>query len=305
MQGSSATARRNPEGEPSRPRPRKLSRRTCLTALAAGGALLLGAPLAFLANGQHQCIERVRIPPDADQPHPTITVAQLSDLHIAGRSDLPALARAVESVNALAPDVIALTGDYVWRKASALSLAIPLLAQLQAPLGVYAVLGNHDLWTDRDTVTSSLQEAGVQVLVNEGLPLAQGGASLYLAGLDDGMAGQPDLDRALARHDGRTPVVLLFHEPDLGHEAVSQGRVWLHLAGHSHGGQVRLRGRGALILPPHAHRYDMGLYRVGPGWLYVNRGLGTTSVPVRLNCPPEITRLQLYPPQPKEQPSHG
>jgi hypothetical protein len=281
--------------QPARQPGRRLSRRACLAGLAAGGALLIGAPLALWHAEQRLSVERVTILPAGDPSTPCLTVAQLSDLHVAHRGDARHLARAIEAVNALAPDLIVLTGDYVWREAAAISLATPLLAGLRAPLGVYAVLGNHDLWTDRHTVIAGLEQAGVRVLVNQGLPLAQGGASIYLAGLDDGMAGAPDLERALAGHDGRAPVVLLWHEPDLGHEPVAQGRVWLHLAGHSHGGQVRLPGRGALILPPYAHRYDQGLYSVGPGWIYVNRGLGTTSVPLRLNCPPEITLLRLHP----------
>lgn len=284
------------DGQPPRPPARTFSRRACLAALAAGGALLLGAPLALFHHEQRLTIERVTIPPQAGDAEPRLTVALLSDLHIKGRRDAQALAHTVETVNALAPDLIALAGDYVWRDASSISLATPALAQLQAPLGVYAVLGNHDVWADRETVTAGLQQAGVQVLVNQGLPLPLDQGNVYLAGLDDGMAGAPDLGLALAGHDGRAPVLLLFHEPDLGHEMVAQGKVWLHLAGHSHGGQVRLPGRGALILPPHAHRYDMGLYQVGPGWIYVNRGLGTTLVPLRLNCPPEITLLHLRPP---------
>jgi uncharacterized protein len=275
---------------------RRLTRRACLAALAAGGALLLGAPMLLYHHERRLTVEQVAIPPQAGDAEPGLTVALLSDLHIKGQGDAQALARAVETVNALAPDLIVLAGDYVWRYASSITLATPVLAQLRAPLGVWAVLGNHDLWTDRDTVIAGLQEAGVRVLVNQGQPLTLGGASIYLAGLDDGMVGAPDLEQALAGHDGRAPVVLLFHEPDLGHEMVAQGKVWLHLAGHSHGGQVRLPGRGALILPPYAHRYDMGLYPVGPGWTYVNRGLGTTSVPLRLNCPPEITLLHLHPP---------
>ncbi len=278
-----------------RPGPR-LSRRALLMALAVGGLLAVGAPAAFLYREQRLSVERVTIPPEADPEGPGLTLAQLSDLHVTGRGDTRRVARAVEAVNALAPDVIVLTGDYVWRYAAPISLVTPLLAQLQAPLGVYAVLGNHDVWTDRDMVIAGLQEAGVRVLVNEGVTLGQGEAALYLAGLDDGMAGAPDLARALANHDGQAPVVLLFHEPDLGHEMIAQGQAWLQLAGHSHGGQVRLPGRGALILPPYAQRYDMGLYRVGPGWIYVNRGLGTTAIPLRLNCPSEITLLRVCPP---------
>jgi uncharacterized protein len=275
--------------------PRRFTRRAWLAGAAASGALLVGAPLALLSREQQIRIECVTIPPDADPESPRLDLAQLSDLHVTSEADASRVASAVDAVNAFQPDAVVLTGDYIWRQPEAIALAGPHLARLHARFGVYAVLGNHDVWHNRGMVIRGLEDAGVHVLVNRGLPLARDGAAIYLAGLDDGMAARPDLDRALAAHDGRAPVVSLFHEPDLGHVAVAAGRVWLQLSGHSHGGQVRLPGRGALILPPFAHRYDMGLYGVGPGWIYVNRGLGATSIPIRLNCPPEVTLLHVHP----------
>jgi uncharacterized protein len=272
-----------------------LTRRALMAKLALGAAILTWAPLALVNWYQRIRVEHVTIPPDADQDAPRIRLAQLSDLHVADRSDVRRLSRAVEMTNALQPDAVVLTGDYIWRAAEHMDLVTPHLARLEAPLGVYAVLGNHDLWISRDKVTQGLQEAGARVLNNEGLVLEQGAASIYLAGLDDGWSGQPDLEQALADHDGERPVVLLFHEPDLGHDLVAQGRVWLQLSGHTHGGQVRLPRLGAVILPEFGRQYEQGLYRVGPGWIYVNRGLGTTMAPVRFQAPPEITLLDIYP----------
>lgn len=270
----------------------RVSRRGCLAGMAAGAAALLSCPV-LLHLEQRLRIERVAIPPDADAPWPHLKLAQLSDLHVVRPVGARRVAAAVELVNAWEPDIVVLTGDYVTGSAESIALAAPLLAQLRAPLGVYACLGNHDLWADRLAVTRGLEQAGVRVLVNEGLALERERAAIYLAGLDSGMAGRPDLAAALEDHDGRMFVALLFHEPDLGHDMVAGGRVWLQLAGHSHGGQVRVPGRGALILPPYAQRYDQGLYPVGSGWIYVNRGLGTTFIPLRLNCPPEVTLLDL------------
>ncbi len=275
-----------------------LTRRALIAKFALGAAVLTWAPLALVHWQQHIRVEHVTIPPEANPSSPAIRLAQLSDLHVANSSDVRRLERAVEMTRALQPDAIVLTGDYVWRATGHMDLVTPLLARLEAPLGVYAVLGNHDIWVDRDAVTQGLEEAGVRVLINKGVILEQGDASVYLGGLDDGWVGRPDLDQALADHNGDQPVVLLFHEPDLGHDLVTEGRVWLQLSGHTHGGQVRIPGYGAPILPEYGRQYEQGLYRVGPGWIYVNRGLGTTMVPVRFYAPPEITLLELYPNQP-------
>ena len=277
----------------------RFSRRALLAKLALGTAILAGAPLALFQLQHRIRVENVTIPPDAEPGTPCLRLAQLSDLHVANGSDVRQLDRAVEMTNTLQPDAIVLTGDYIWRAAEHMELATPLLARLKAPLGVFAVLGNHDLWVGRDEVNQGLEEAGIRILTNEGLLLERGHASVYLAGLDDGWSGMPDLDQALADHDGDRPVVLLYHEPDLGHDMVAEGRVWVQLSGHTHGGQVRVPGRGALILPEFGRQYEQGLYPVGPGWIYVNRGLGTTMLPLRFNSSPEITLLDIHPPRPE------
>jgi len=103
----------------------------------------------------------------------------------------------------------------------------------------------------------------------------------------------PDLKTALNEHRGDTPVILLAHEPDLADEFAGDGRVSLQLSGHSHGGQVRVPGLGALVLPYLGQKYDQGLNRVNDMWVYTNRGLGVIPSPVRLNCRPEITEFTL------------
>jgi predicted MPP superfamily phosphohydrolase len=243
-------------------------------------------------------IERVTVgrPEGADDA--PLVIVQLSDLHIDGWRDVRRLAHALTLVSQARPDVIVITGDFVLDHAEALQPAIPLLTSLSAPLGVYAVLGNHDLWSDRHAVTAALRASGITVLDNSGTKLTRGEISIFLAGLDDPWSGTPDLDAALAGNTAGLPVVLLLHEPDLGHDYVESGRAWLLLAGHSHGGQVRIPGRGPLVLPAYARRYTQGLYPVGDGWIYVNRGIGMATIPIRLFCRPEVTVLTIYPPQP-------
>ncbi len=258
--------------------------------------LLGGLLLLFICLQDTPQIERVTIGSPSSPLDVPITIVQLSDLHMQGRRDVLRLKYALELVEREHPDAVVLTGDFVREDATQVNLAAPLLARLSAPLGTYAVLGNHDLWTNRHIVTEALQSARVIVLDNEGVVLSNGSAALYLAGLDDAWSGTADLPAATRDNVTGLPVVMLVHEPDLGATFVQAGSAWLQLSGHSHGGQVRLPGRGALILPDYARRYDQGLYSIGEGWLYVNRGLGTTTVPIRLGCRPEVTVLTIYPP---------
>jgi predicted MPP superfamily phosphohydrolase len=167
------------------------------------------------------------------------------------------------------------------------------LASLNAKYGIFAVLGNHDLWTDAVVVRAGLEREGVPVLVNQGVTLSVGRDNIYLAGLDDAWSGQPDLSAALDGSATDIPVILLAHEPDVADISALDGRVSLQLSGHSHGGQVRLPGVGAPILPYLGQKYEQGVYRVNNMWVYTNRGLGVIPPPVRLNCPPEITEITL------------
>jgi len=168
-----------------------------------------------------------------------------------------------------------------------------ILSGLQARQGIYAIIGNHDIWTDVNIVRSGFDRQRIPILKNEGVPISVGKGSFYLAGLDDGQSGQPDLNAALEDAPPGDPVVLLFHEPDLADDVSLDGRVNLQLSGHSHGGQIRLPGFGAFILPYLGRKYDYGLYHVNQMWLYTNGGLGTITIPVRYNCPPEITEVIL------------
>jgi predicted MPP superfamily phosphohydrolase len=136
----------------------------------------------------------------------------------------------------------------LWHEVEAIFDLAPALANLEAKHGVYSILGNHDLWTEVEVVKTGLAEARLPLLVNEGLSLPVGNGALYLAGLDDGWSGEPDLPAALAGAPPAAPVVLLAHEPDLADDFSLDGRMALQLSGHSHGGQVRLRNR-PLIKP--------------------------------------------------------
>jgi len=219
---------------------------------------------------------------------------QFSDLHLGPFFRAGYLQPVVELILSHHPDLICFTGDLVDEGLEELADAVPILARLVAPMGKYAVLGNHDYRAHAEEVRRALESAGFRVLMNEHVPLQREGQVMYLAGVDDALNGAPDLSAALGGIPENSCVVLLAHEPDVAIHAAAHS-VTLQLSGHSHGGQVRLPWWGHLITPPLARRYVDGLYRVedSPMQLYVNRGLGTTSLPVRFFCRPELTVMSI------------
>jgi len=227
-------------------------------------------------------------------------IAQISDIHLSRFTSEEHLMAAVTRINALQPDLVVLTGDYVGHEARFATGLIEPLRMLEPP--AYAVYGNHDLWTDREAVGAALAETPVVLLVNGNAEAAPG---LTVAGLDDAWSGHPRPQLALAGTPFDYTNLLLCHEPDY-FDAIRKEElpVALQLSGHSHGGQVRLPttrpdGNGvatrAPLLPHMATRYPIGHYRVENYQLYTNRGLGVWPLPFRFNCRPEITLFTLRP----------
>jgi hypothetical protein len=223
-------------------------------------------------------------------------IAQLSDLHWGPYTGQREVRAAVERANAFAPDLVVLTGDYVLGSAGYAAPCARELAALRAPLGVVAIPGNHDYWTDIDEVVAQLHVAGLVLLRNSAVRLDVAGSPLWLAGLDDVWERHHDLETTLAMVPRHEPVVLLAHEPDVADQvARSSHRILLQLSGHSHGGQVNLPLLGRPILPWLGRVYPAGLQRVRGTSLqvYTNRGVGVIAPPVRFGCRPEVTHLTL------------
>lgn len=279
--------------------PPPLSRRAFLHRLArvasgAGLAGLGGYTYSTHVETHWLAVEEATLPiPRLHAALEGLRIVFLSDFHLYPYTQLPFIREVVAQTNALIPDLVLLGGDYVLGDAAAIDDLAPVLAGLNARHGVFAVLGNHDLWTDVATVTAGLTAAGLPLLRNSGVALPVGASHLYLAGLDDGWSGRPDLEAALIGAPVGAPVVLLLHEPDLVTQVAADGRVAVQLSGHTHGGQVRLPGVGALILPRYGQIYDQGRYQVGNTWLYTTRGIGVIGPAVRFNCRPEISLLTL------------
>ncbi len=220
-------------------------------------------------------------------------IVQLSDFHLYPYTQPALIQQTVDLCNERNADLVVLTGDYVWLRVRAIDELASILATVRAKHGVFAIIGNHDIWAGIDIILASLNRHGIPVLVNEGVPIKVGDAGFYLAGLDDGQSGHADLEKALEGAPPEMPVVLLVHEPDLADQMSLNSRIILQLSGHTHGGQVRLPRLGPMILPYLGRKYDYGLYRVNQMWLYTSGGIGTISVPFRYRCPPEVTEITL------------
>lgn len=218
-------------------------------------------------------------------------IVHLSDFHLSPFTSSDQILRAIETANSLGPDIVALTGDYISHDREYAAPCAELLGRLQARYGVYAVLGNHDHWTDASLITDLFRAEGIRVLVNEGMRFEQRGAAFWLAGVDDTMVGLEDLPLALAGAQGNEMKLLLAHNPIILRRAARAG-VDLVLSGHTHGGQVMFRSeRGASGRP--RRRLLRGLGRQGDTQIYVTRGLGTVVLPIRYGCPPEVSLLEL------------
>lgn len=250
--------------------------------------------MLFENEADSPMVERVQIPiPNLPPALDGFRIVQISDIHYYPFTTIELVDRAIEMANDLKPDLTVLTGDFVWHEAEAIFELMPALVKLNAKYGVYAGLGNHDLWTDVKVITRAIEKERLPLLVNQGVPISLGKSTLFLAGLDDGWSGKPDLAAAMANYPDGAITVLMMHEPDFAPRYAADKRVHLQLSGHSHGGQVRLPFSGPIVLPYLSWKYPMGLYNIEGMWLYTNRGLGTTNVPVRVNCAPEITELTL------------
>jgi hypothetical protein len=167
-----------------------------------------------------------------------------------------------------------------------------LLSQLRAKQGTFAVLGNHDQASQPGIVARSLQSRGIRVLRNETVAVEQNGSRIWIAGVDDVLEKAADLHEALQNTPPDETTILLAHEPDFA-DYVAKHPVSVQLSGHSHGGQIRLPFVGPPYLPELARKYPWGLRRIGSLQLYTNTGLGTIEIPMRWNCPPEVTLIRL------------
>jgi predicted MPP superfamily phosphohydrolase len=251
--------------------------------LATLGHMVLGEPRRPVLERVTLCLPG--LPPALDG----LRIGQISDIHLG----LPFAARnlrwAIAKMQREQPDLIVLTGDQVMRH-HAIPILTRLLRDLHAPLGVFAIPGNHDYWEGLRDVRAALGVCNIPLMVNENRRLSWNGADFWLVGLDDVWDGELNYAEALRGVPQDGFKVLLGHAPDIADEAATHGFA-LQLAGHVHGGHMRLPLLGPFVRPRYGVRYLDGLYQVGKMQLYVSRGLG--GAPLRLLCPPEAAILTL------------
>ena len=217
-------------------------------------------------------------------------IIHLSDIHHSPFTNLDHIERAVKIANRLKPDMFVLTGDYVSHEKKYIAPVAKVLGELEAPYGTYACLGNHDHWTDPILVAKKFRDQGIHVLVNEGFRFEARESSFWIAGVDDHMVGLTDLPTALKGSYPDEMKLLLAHNPIIFRQATRLG-VDLTLSGHTHGGQVKVRDPEKRLLPK--RRLSSGLHRRKESQIYITRGIGTVVLPIRYQCPPEISLLEL------------
>lgn len=304
-----------------------VTRRSIIT--VGAGFLLAAASGAaygrYVEPGGALALTRYRLSPPGWTAGLKLRIVALADLHC-GSAHMP-LARIEEIVaatHALEPDVIVLLGDYVaseWRNVYGLTPKVwaSALAKLRAPLGVHSILGNHEFWDDEAVQTRgfgdpvgklALLDAGLPVLENQVVRLTKGGQAFWLAGLADQIAfrtghsrergglfrGLDDLPGTLRQVSDNAPVILLAHEPDIFARMprrADKANLALTLAGHTHGGQIRLLGWSPYIPSEFGSRYAYGHIVENGLEMIVSAGLGTSGLPVRFGVPPEIVVVEL------------
>lgn len=241
---------------------------------------------------QTYTLEHLSIPPGLDQ----LKIIQFSDTHLGFHYNLDQLRNLVDTIQKQKPEIIVFTGDLIDAPHQYhFTNELPtILNQLEAPLGKYWIYGNHDHGGyGTEKIREVMERGGFQLLKNRHVSIPKGGDTFILAGLDDIMLGRPDIEETLNNADPSLFTLLLVHEPDIA-EQLQSYPINVQLSGHSHGGQIQLPFYGPLVTPPYAQKYIEGHHHFDQGLdLYVNKGIGTTRMPYRLLCFPEISVFTL------------
>ncbi|NFG40374.1 metallophosphoesterase [Clostridium botulinum] len=229
----------------------------------------------------------------------TIKIAQISDIHLGEYYTIDKLEKLVNKVNSQNADIIVFTGDLFDNvsKFEDTSKVAPILKKLNAKIGKYAIYGNHDYGGGAKNIYKNVMEdSGFKILVNDQANVKlDSGKTISILGLDDALLGNPDVEKTARNIKESNYNLLLLHEPDLSDKFVSYN-IDLILAGHSHGGQVKIPFLGEIVTPPLAEKYKDGLYNLNTQrntQLYVNSGIGNTKMPFRFMNVPEVSIFEI------------
>ena len=271
-----------------------LSRRQFLKGAIAMGAAGLVAD-GLLLEPRHVVVERKTIAiNDLPDAFDGFRICQITDVHHGPFTGLGFIKEVVEKVNSLNPGLVVLTGDYVDHSSKYIVPAVSALCRLKSSNGVLAVLGNHDHWMDANLTQEVFNRYNVPVITNSHKLIEIKDKAICVAGVGDLMEDSQDLKAAFYGVPADIPRILLSHNPDYAESMPASERVDLVLAGHTHGGQVRMPFSIAPItMSRYGQKYAGGLVRSASRQVYVSRGIGVVGIPVRFNCPPEITIITL------------
>ena len=224
-----------------------------------------------------------------------LRIAQISDIHMGGWMNPERFQQVANIIKAESPDLLLITGDFLLghhfseAERQAIVDLIPTLSSLAGSIPSFAVLGNHDYWTNSEAIRQMLFSCGITDLTNTVFTLTREKANLHICGVDDIWRGDVRLDDVIAQLNDDTAAILMAHEPDFADTSAATGRFDLQISGHTHGGQVNLPLIGPPVRPYLGQKYPIGLYKIREMFQYTNRGVGMARLPIRFNCPPEIT----------------
>jgi predicted MPP superfamily phosphohydrolase len=273
-----------------------LTRRQFLSGLAAAPLIAVAASSAYaglIEPHNYEVTQTDIFIRDLPGRFDGFRITQLTDLHHSRIVGIDQVRRVVELARNTKPDLFVLTGDYTTTYRRYVEPCAEALGALSAPEGVWAILGNHDHYTDPELTARALVRHKITVLNNANTSIKRGPDVLQLAGIDDWSWNGTDWQRAFYGLDPRRPTVLLSHQPGV-FDLMEAEAASLILSGHTHGGQIKLPliGAPARFVTQHL-KYDSGLFKRDQSQLYVSRGTGVIGLPVRLGVKPEIAVLRL------------
>lgn len=269
---------------------RKFIKRISKTISAIG---LVGIGYSYLESGW-TTLHRIKLNvPNLPKPFAGTTIAFLTDLHHGPFISLNHIRSVVRMTNILKPDFVALGGDYVHKDKKYIAPCFKELANLKSTYGTFGVLGNHDHWESAPKTRQAMEANDIIEFSNSGTWLEKSGTRLRICGVDDLWCGRQDLNKALGDATENDAVILLCHNPDYV-EVIRDRRVGLVLSGHTHGGQAVLPFIGAPYVPSkYGQKYLNGLIKTEYTQVFVSKGLGTVTPPLRFCCRPEIVMITL------------
>ncbi|MDP4233550.1 MAG: metallophosphoesterase [Bacteroidota bacterium] len=296
--------------EPSAGSGRSFSRRAFLhsSILGVSGLALASCTRGIMDRNEIEITHRTFHIPNLPAEWDGKTITFLSDIHSGPFMDVDDLKRVVKTTNELNSDLIVMPGDFVTSSTSELPPLLEAMSELRAPMGVFACTGNHDYYAGVDDVSRGVEDTPIQMLRNSNAKLMINGQPLYLIGVDDDDAkdvtryveghAAPHIEAAYHGVPENAASVLMCHKP-YHFESFAKTNVGLMLSGHTHGGQIVLGriGETVMAFSTIASKYVEGIYLPRESrsqtQMYVSRGIGVVGLPIRINCPPEITRITL------------